>query len=30
MLYMYKKMRGLYYVRDVVPVMKHLVKGFLR
>ena len=30
MLYMYKKMRVLYYVRYVVPVMKHLVKGFLR
>ena len=30
MLYMYKKMRVLYYVRYVVPLMKHLIKGFLR
>lgn len=30
MLYMYKKIRVLYYARYVVPVMKHLIKRFLR
>ena len=30
MLYMYKKMRVLYYARYVVLVVKHQIKRFLR